>query len=71
MKYAPLKGSFMAISIIGFFISVMYVADYSTTWAFAMGLVFVIMFVASLISMAKAPIGLESKKRWAPLKTRN
>jgi len=62
MKYAPLKASFMGISIIGFLVSVMYIADYSVNWAFAMGLVFIIMFIASLISMEKAPVGLISRK---------
>ncbi len=62
MKYAPLKGSFMAASIIGFFVSVIYIADFSVTWAIALGFVFIIMFIASIVSMEKAPIGLNRKK---------
>ena len=58
MKYVPLKASFMAVSIIGFLVSVIYIADYSVNWAFAMGLVFVLMFIASIVSMEKAPANL-------------
>lgn len=59
MKYAPLKASFMAFSIIGFLVSVIYIADLSVNWAFATGFVFLLMFIASLIAMEKAPTGLK------------
>lgn len=62
MKYVPLKASFMAVSMIGFLVSIIYVADYSVNWAFAMGLIFVLMFIASMISMEKAPVSLAPKK---------
>ena len=50
----PLKGSFMAMSIIGFLITAYLVDDitYKTTFM----IVFIAMFIASMISMTKAPI---------------
>ena len=61
MKYAPLKASFMGVSIIGFLVAVIYVREFSVNWAFAMGFVFGLMFIASLITMEKAPIGLKRR----------
>ncbi|MBI4146084.1 hypothetical protein HY489_01980 [Candidatus Woesearchaeota archaeon] len=52
---APLKTSFMVASMIGFLVSVLYVPQFSRTWALAFGLVFIAMFVASLISMMQGP----------------
>ena len=49
----PLKGSFMVLSIIGFLITAYLVHD--TNYLFAFMLVFIAMFIASLISMTKAP----------------
>ena len=63
MKYVPLNSSFLAVSIIGFFVSVIYVSDYSVNWAFAMGLVFVLMFIASIITMEKASIDMYPKQK--------
>ncbi|MCK5107758.1 MAG: hypothetical protein KAQ83_03445 [Nanoarchaeota archaeon] len=55
MKYAPLSTSFFGISIIGFIVSVMYIPKLmGNSWAFAMGLVFLLMFFASFITMEKA-----------------
>lgn len=53
-RYAPLKASFLFISMVGFLFSVIYVREYSIDWAFAFGLVFVLMFIASFVSMQKA-----------------
>jgi len=50
-KVAPLKTSFMLTSMIGFLISILYIPQFSTNWAFAFGLIFVLMFISSLISM--------------------
>ncbi len=55
-KWAPLKGSFMITAILGFLISVYVVYDYSQNFAIALMLIFTAMFVASLVSMTKAPI---------------
>jgi len=53
---APLKSSFMLASILGFVITFVYTDSIGTDWAVALGFVFALMFVASLISMRNAPI---------------
>lgn len=55
MAIAPLKASFTLTSMIGFLISALYIPQFSKTWAFAFGLLFTIMFVASLVSMLNGP----------------
>jgi len=52
-QVAPLKTSFLVISMIGFLISSLYIPKFSLTWAFSFGLVFILMFVASMISMVR------------------
>jgi hypothetical protein len=52
----PLKSSFMALSIIGFLISAYMVYPVNTDYGLAFLIVFGLMFVASLVSMSKAPI---------------
>ncbi len=52
----PLKGSFMAFSILGFFITVYLVYPASQNYGIAFMIVFIAMFIASLISMTKAPM---------------
>jgi len=49
----PLKGSFMVMSIIGFLVTAYLVDDLNYKITFM--LVFVAMFIASLVSMTKAP----------------
>jgi len=56
-KAAPLNSAFMAMSIVGFLFSVIYLWGISMQWAFAFGVVFAVMFIAALISMTYAPIG--------------
>lgn len=53
---APLKGSFMITAILGFLISAYYVYPQSTNFGLAFMIVFAVMFVASLVSMTKAPV---------------
>jgi len=53
-KYAPLSKSFFVTSIIGFLISVLFVWDAYPSYGFAFAFVFLMMFVASLISMMRA-----------------
>ncbi|MFH1642443.1 MAG: hypothetical protein ABIC04_06110 [Nanoarchaeota archaeon] len=55
----PLKGSFMLTSIIGFIISWQYVFPRDKTWGFTFILFFVLMFIASVISMTNAPLEAE------------
>ena len=52
-KVAPLKASFLLMSMIGFLFSSLYIPKFSKTWAFAFGLIFTLMFVASMISMSR------------------
>lgn len=51
-KTVPFSSGFMLTSILGFFISVLFVMNLSLTWGFTFALVFVIMFVASIINMS-------------------
>jgi len=60
---APLKGSFMVTSMVGFFVSIYYVMQLSQTWGFTFALFFVMMFIASFISMTYAPISERSKQK--------
>ena len=66
-RVAPLTGSFMLISIIGFFISLMWVYPRTASYGFAFALVFTLMFIASIISMTYADVDeilyLEKKGR--------
>jgi len=49
---APLNTSFMVIAMVGFLISTLYIPQkLGTTWALSFGIVFIMMFVSSLISM--------------------
>jgi len=56
-KAAPLNSAFMAMSIVGFLFSVIYLWGISMQWATAFSVVFAVMFIAALISMTYAPIG--------------
>jgi len=53
-KTAPLGMGFTAVSMIGFLVSVLYIWKFSPSWAFAFAVVFVVMFIASIITMLKA-----------------
>ncbi len=53
-QYVPLSNSFFLTGIIGFLVSAIYLPKISTTWAFTLGIVFLTMIVASIISMIKA-----------------
>ncbi len=56
-KAAPLDSAFMATSIIGFFVSIWFVMRFlSFSWGFAFATLFVLMFLASLISMTRADV---------------
>lgn len=50
-KFAPLNGAFMATSMLGILISVMYVYPQSADFGVASIIVFGIMFVSSIVSM--------------------
>ncbi len=57
----PLKSSFMVTAMLGFLISAYWVYPQNMTWGIAFLIVFAVMFVASLISMSKAPIVFQDK----------
>ena len=52
----PLKGSFMILAILGFLISAYIIFPKSKNFGAASMLIFVLMFISSLISMTKAPL---------------
>ena len=52
-KVAPLSSSFMAASMLGFFISFYYIWKLDPTWGLTFCLLFAYMFIASMISMRR------------------
>ena len=66
-KVAPLNGAFMATSMLGLLISLMYVYPQSADFGVASVFVFGIMFVSSIVSMTYADpdmfVELETKKK--------
>ena len=66
-KFAPLNSAFMATSMLGAIISIMYVYPNSFDWGVAFTLIFVIMFVSSIVSMSAADpdafINVETKHK--------
>ncbi len=82
MKYAHLSAGFMLTSIIGFFVSTFFIWKISLSWGFTFTLFFLIMFIASIISMTKADFSNKEyqqelaiherpqsyKKKWLPKK---
>ena len=52
-KNVPFSSGFMLTSILGFIVSVLFVMKYSETWGFTFALVFVLMFIASIITMGQ------------------
>ena len=65
-KVAPLSNVFMMTSMLGFIISAWFIIPASKSWGFALVIIFLLMFIASVISMSKAPVEAElqvDKKR--------
>jgi hypothetical protein len=58
-KVVPLSSGFMLTSIVGAIISAVYVYDKNPKFGFAFFLFFMLMFIASIISMTFAPIEAE------------
>lgn len=54
MKFAPLPGTFMITAMVGLIISIMYIMKLDLTWGFTFTLVFLLMFIASMVSLSKA-----------------
>ncbi len=55
-KIAPLSGGFMLVGIFGFLFAIMFLRNYSLNWAFVIGSISVIVFIASMISTTYAPV---------------
>ncbi|MBI4145317.1 hypothetical protein HY493_03870 [Candidatus Woesearchaeota archaeon] len=53
-KPAPISTSFLVASLVGIIFSIFYIPQYSLSWAYAFGLVFICMLIASFISMTRA-----------------
>ena len=51
-----LNSSFMLASIVGFLVSYYLIFDVTRNFGFAFMLLFIIMFIASIVSMTSAPI---------------
>jgi len=52
-QYATLSNSFLIAGLLGFLVSTIYLPKIDPSWAFALGTVFLMMVVASIISMIK------------------
>ncbi|MBN2421688.1 hypothetical protein JXB41_00555 [Candidatus Woesearchaeota archaeon] len=63
----PISGGYMAASMLGFFISAIYVFPKSPPWGLAFCIVFVVMFLSAVKSMTYADpemfVELETKKK--------
>ncbi|MFH1505750.1 MAG: hypothetical protein ABIE94_02065 [archaeon] len=59
IKYYPLSSGFMLVAIIGFIVSIVYYDSFGHTWGFTLALFFIIMFIAGMITMTRAPIADE------------
>ncbi|MEM4247124.1 MAG: hypothetical protein QXR48_02680 [Candidatus Woesearchaeota archaeon] len=53
-QWTPLSAGFMVASIIGFFVSALYISKFSIPMSVAFSVVFFCMFLASMISMRRA-----------------
>ncbi|MBT7903323.1 hypothetical protein HN587_05655 [Candidatus Woesearchaeota archaeon] len=60
-KTAPLSSGFFLAAILGIVITIVYSVGgkISPTWSFALGLVFVLMFIAALISATHTPVDIQ------------
>ncbi len=61
MKFAPLNSGLMLSSMLGFLLTAFYVWPASKSFGLAFGIVFVGMFIASIISMTYGPSEVEIK----------
>lgn len=59
-KVAPLPSSFMLISMFGFIISAFFLThSLVKSWAWAFIIVFVIMFISSMVSLSNMPLEID------------
>ncbi len=62
-QFAPLQGSFMLTSMLGIAISILYVIPASKSFGIAFLIIFIAMFISSLISMTHAPISTKGFRK--------
>lgn len=55
-RFAPLPSSMMAVGLLGFIFVMIYSSILSTAWSFALGLFFLILFIAAFLSMHYGPL---------------
>ncbi|MBS3115441.1 hypothetical protein J4482_02300 [Candidatus Woesearchaeota archaeon] len=55
-RFAPLPGSMMALGILGFLVTTIYANVLGVAWSFALDLFFLIIFIASFLSMHYGPL---------------
>lgn len=58
ITYAPLPGSFMVLSMLGFIISLVYMnsGKIDKSFGFSFAFVFALMFIAAILSMTYGPV---------------
>jgi len=56
IRFAPLPGSLMAIAILGFLLTVIYRETLQLSWTFTLSLFFLILFMASYLSLHYGPL---------------
>ena len=50
-KFAPLSGGFMAASLLGILVSIMFVYNHYPDWGITFTAIFVVMLISSFVSM--------------------
>ena len=56
IRFAPVPGSVMVIGILGFLLTAVYRNYLGTAWTFTLGLFFLILFIASFLSLHYGPL---------------
>lgn len=60
-KYTPFDSTWSLASILGMFVSLLYVMpEISLSWGFAFFIVFLVMFISSMVTMTKADTSPDS-----------
>jgi len=57
-RVAPLDSTFMAVSLLGFILSILFVFPESPSWGLAFSIVFFVMLVSSFLSLTLGPVEL-------------
>jgi hypothetical protein len=59
ISVAPLPAGFMLTSLVGILLSIVWIYPQSESWGLGTGIIFVVMFVSSVISMSYGPSEVE------------